>query len=417
MTFTWYDFVVLAILLYTTFRGASRGLVWQLAWIAALVLCFGFAETGSLALAPRIEQLFPQAKPPLSRWIAMLILYMGFSFLAFGVARVLRGWIEKAKFVEYDRHLGGIFGFVKGVIFALVLTFFSITLSDSLRETVLSSKSGYAAAVIMHKLAPVMPQELVKVLDPHIHQLDESYHEGEQGPFGEDDVLLGHKHETPRDNGKDNGKDDHFGLDPGGLWDQLTGGGNREDRPEPGQPADDVDLRTFLSSLPASVSRGLRDQAIEVFREAAPEKKRELLNQLRATLPEEVDDVLARFRQPTNPAEPPADQTPSAPDKTAAATTDDLLAAISRIYSDQPEVQARFRADVKERILGVPDRVAVAVLQDWQADLLQQSDPDPGTTFRTRLDERIYRQLQAARIPIERLSRSLQQRMREAARQ
>lgn len=48
---SWYDFVVLAILFYTAWQGAQRGLLTQLAWIAALVLCFKFADK----LAPAID--------------------------------------------------------------------------------------------------------------------------------------------------------------------------------------------------------------------------------------------------------------------------------------------------------------------------------------------------------------------------
>ena len=69
----------------------------------------------SLALAPLIT-----VKPPLNRWIAMFILYIGFSLISFGVARQLRDWIEKAQFVEYDRHLGALLGLVKGIVICLL---------------------------------------------------------------------------------------------------------------------------------------------------------------------------------------------------------------------------------------------------------------------------------------------------------
>ena len=37
---------------------------------------------------------------------SVLALYVVFAFVSFGIARWLRAWIEKLKFVELDRHLG-----------------------------------------------------------------------------------------------------------------------------------------------------------------------------------------------------------------------------------------------------------------------------------------------------------------------
>jgi membrane protein required for colicin V production len=168
MSLTWYDFAMAGMLLFAVVRGAVKGFVWQLAAIVAIVLCFYFAGSLSLLLAPMI----PNVEPPANRWVAMFLLYLGFSFVSFGAARVLRGWIEKAKFVEYDRHLGAVFGLVKGVAFCLVVTFFVVTLSDDLRETVVQSQSSYGAAIIMDRLHSVMPENMHEVLEPYIHQFD-----------------------------------------------------------------------------------------------------------------------------------------------------------------------------------------------------------------------------------------------------
>src|SRR4051812_26726740 len=97
----WFDVLILGTLLVTTIRGAMKGVVWQLAAIASLVLCFVFAQSGSLAIAPMIP-----LKAPANRWTAMFIIYLISSLVAFGAARFLRDGIEKAKFTEYDKHLG-----------------------------------------------------------------------------------------------------------------------------------------------------------------------------------------------------------------------------------------------------------------------------------------------------------------------
>lgn len=162
-----YDLVILAILGFTAVRGAIRGFVWQLATIAALVLCFVFAQQFSHVLRPYVP-----VDPPLDRWIAMFVLYILFSLLAFLLARSVREWLERARLVEYDRHLGMLFGLIKGVAISLVVTFFLVTLSQQLRPLIFHSYSGRIAAVVMDRLHPILPDELHEVLEPYIHQLD-----------------------------------------------------------------------------------------------------------------------------------------------------------------------------------------------------------------------------------------------------
>jgi len=163
----WYDVVVLAILAFTTIRGAVKGVIWQFAAIAGLVLCVVFSSSISAIAGPYVK-----LEPPLNHWVVMFASYVLFSFLAFGVARLLNDWIEKQKFGEYNKHLGAILGFVKGVVICLVLTFFIVTVSADAREMLKHSRSGKAAAIIMDRLHPLMPEKLHDALGKYIHQLD-----------------------------------------------------------------------------------------------------------------------------------------------------------------------------------------------------------------------------------------------------
>ena len=165
----WFDLAILGVLAFCTYRGATKGIVWQLAWIAALILCFAVSESASV----RIAGLIP-VDAPLNRWIAMFAIYLASVFVTFWIARKIGDWIEKHRFVEFDRHLGAVFGFLKGVLFSLILVFFIVTLSAEARDVVLRSKSGYAAAVVMGRLHAVMPEDLHEVLEPYIHGLDDA---------------------------------------------------------------------------------------------------------------------------------------------------------------------------------------------------------------------------------------------------
>jgi len=163
----WYDLLTLGILMYAMFRGAMKGIVWQLATIAALLMCFFFSGSLSHVVAP-----FIRVEEPLNKWIAMLVLYLGFSFVSFGVARVMHDAIENMRIEALDRHLGAVLGLVKGAMFSLFLTFFLVTLSHSARESIIASESGYIAAVAIDRLDPVIPGDLHALLEPYLRRMD-----------------------------------------------------------------------------------------------------------------------------------------------------------------------------------------------------------------------------------------------------
>jgi uncharacterized membrane protein required for colicin V production len=221
----WYDLLTLVILMYAMFRGAMKGVVWQLATIAALLLCFFFSGSLSAALAP-----FIRVEPPLNQWIAMLILYIGFSFVSFGVARVAHEMIESMRIEALDRHLGAILGLVKGGMFSLFLTFFLVTLSHAARESIINSESGYVAAVVIDRLDPVIPGDLHALLEPYIRRLDapeiEREHHEERLARQDGNDYRG---SLDRRGGPDDGGDDRRDrLDRGGERDRF--GGDRVDR-------------------------------------------------------------------------------------------------------------------------------------------------------------------------------------------
>lgn len=340
----WYDGIVLAIVVIATVRGAMKGFVWQLASIAALVACFAFAETASVAVAPYIS-----VAPPLNRWIAMLGLYVLCVLVTFLIARSLREWIEKAKFVEFDRHLGLLFGFLKGVTFCLMMTFFAVTLSETARAHVFESRSGYVAAIIMDRLHPVMPAELHDVLEPFIHRLDRS------------DMDLQHSdhHASHRGDGDHHSPSEaeHEHVNHQANTGQ-DGGSNSDGRTLPSAYYLRDDVRHFPKS-PESRSDN-RDPVI------APKG---VVNLLR-----EISGIFTTF---------PAGRTGIVEDiqKATAGIPDQVVLAVLRDW----------RSDLQD--LG--------------------PDPDPDTDGDTQLDVRIRRQLQAAGIPLTSLSRAVQDRLSE----
>ena len=94
-----------------------RGVVWQLAGIVGLGLCVTFASTFASIVGPHVD-----IQEPLNHWVVLFGSYLFFSFLSFGVARMIEGVLKQTEMKEFDRHLGAMFGFIKGVAFCVVLT-------------------------------------------------------------------------------------------------------------------------------------------------------------------------------------------------------------------------------------------------------------------------------------------------------
>jgi membrane protein required for colicin V production len=368
----WFDVFVLAILLFTTVRGAQKGAVWQLAGIAGVVLCLVFAESISAAAGPYVH-----LDPPLNQWVVLFGSYLGFSFLAYSLAKMLNDSIEKAKFGEYNRHLGAVLGFVKGVAICLVITFFVVTVSDDARAALKDSRSGHAAAIIMDRLHPVMPEQLHDALDEYIHQLDS------------DDLDL--RYADHDHTGHDHSEHDHEGQ--GGT-------------PDGSLPPE---LEELVSRLPPDMQAEFRSTLLRSLNQTDSQDRGRLQNQLLEALQNlrTTDDVTSLW----NTLQQPPDQLigrlgdwlttsnsggtqPAGP--TAEQQRQQLLSDIASVFSSFPQAQALIRQDIEQDLEQLPEQVALNVLEDWRADLWGTPDPDPATEMSTPLSERIVRQVARA---------------------
>ncbi|QDV16969.1 Colicin V production protein [Gimesia panareensis] len=397
----WFDLLIVAILIYAVWKGASKGVVWQLAAIAALVLCFAFAESLSLHLAPMIN-----VKPPLNRWIAMLAIYIGFSFISFTLARSLKSAIDSLKFNEFDRHLGAVLGLLKGVVFSLFLIFFLITISETARAAVLKSHSGYAAAVMLNEMAPVMPAELHELLDECLVKLN---YPGVPMHHDDDDVFH-NDHQHADDNPFPPGSNDlpsPFFEKPGGSGSDVR------------TTNQDSLLKDILKRIPSYLRGELEDKIIEAYNSTAPEDREQFANQLKSQIPGVLRRVTSEWQDGQPQAVVPTNNSTFGANGTQqlASERTQLLKKIAAVYSDYPEAQNSLIEEFELNLSGLPDQVVMAVLRDWKTDLLLDGgDPDPQTDVTTPLDARVLRQLQLQRVPLNSLGAALQQRMQSVQR-
>ena len=164
-----YDIFMLIVLGAATIFGAWKGMAWQVASIASLIVSYFVALQGSGHLAPYLG-----TEEPWNRFLAMFIIYLACSAAIWLAFQFVSKFIERVKLQEFDRQIGAIIGFAKGGIICLAITFFTVTLSTSARDSIMHTRSGYVAAVAMDRAHVIMPDELHAMLEPYIHQLDDA---------------------------------------------------------------------------------------------------------------------------------------------------------------------------------------------------------------------------------------------------
>ena len=173
-----YDILMLVILVGAVVWGAWKGLAWQLASIASMVLSYFVAFTFRQPLSQLIN-----ASPPWNIFVSMLILFLGTSLVVWIGFNLISELIEKVKLKEFDRQVGALFGLAKGVLLCVLITLFAVTLlSEPQRQAICNSRSGYYIAILLDKANAVIPGEVHQVLDPYIDRLEKEVAHPHTGP-------------------------------------------------------------------------------------------------------------------------------------------------------------------------------------------------------------------------------------------
>jgi membrane protein required for colicin V production len=164
-----YDLLMLVVLVGTTLFGFWKGMAWQIASLASLVLSYVAALRFSAQLAP-----FFGEHAPLNRFAAMLAIYIATSFVIWMIFRLVSQIIDRVKLESFDRQLGAMLGLAKGVLLCVAITFFAVTLLPPAQgEAIVATKSGRYIVALLNKTHSVVPPELHEVIDPYLNGIEQ----------------------------------------------------------------------------------------------------------------------------------------------------------------------------------------------------------------------------------------------------
>ena len=165
-----YDLVMLAVLGAATIFGFWKGLAWQVASLASLVVSYFVALKFADRIAPMVSD-----DAPFNKVLAMLIIYAVTSMAIWMIFRVVAGVIDGVKLKEFDRQMGAMVGFAKGVLLCIGITFCAVTfLGEARRDQIIASRSGQYIVQVLDKADAVAPPEVKEVIGPYIARINES---------------------------------------------------------------------------------------------------------------------------------------------------------------------------------------------------------------------------------------------------
>jgi membrane protein required for colicin V production len=161
-----YDLLMLIVLVAATAWGAHKGLAWQIASLASIFASYFVA----LRFRDSVSHMIP-AESPWNRFLAMLVVYLACSLAIWIAFRFISDIIDRVKLKEFDRQIGGLLGFGKGVVLCVIITLFAVTLSgDQTRQQIIHSKSGHYISTLLSRSSAWIPPEAEQVVSPYLEQ-------------------------------------------------------------------------------------------------------------------------------------------------------------------------------------------------------------------------------------------------------
>lgn len=158
----WLDILILLIIAVSTIFGIIRGFAKNVISLAAWILAFVVA----LSLSEKFAQLLPDdiEQPGLRIAVAMSILFLATLIMGMVASFLLDGFVNATKINRLDRSLGGLFGFVRGVLLVCALVVLGTFISLDETGWWERSKLAPAGEWVVQLLAPVLPDSVANLV-------------------------------------------------------------------------------------------------------------------------------------------------------------------------------------------------------------------------------------------------------------
>lgn len=156
------DWAFLAVLVFSMFLGAWRGLVFEVLSLVSWVAAFLLAQW----LAPDVAHWLPMAgAAEVVQYAAGFVLvFIAAIFVGSLVAFLVKKLVSAVGLRPADRLLGAAFGIVRGMVVLLALTVV-VGMTPARAATEWQEAVGpHAATVVLQALKPVLPQDFGKYL-------------------------------------------------------------------------------------------------------------------------------------------------------------------------------------------------------------------------------------------------------------
>ena len=165
-----YDVVMFVIVGIMILVGAWKGLAWQIAIVASIIVSFWVAISFEKSLA----DLLTVIAAPWNSYIAMILLYLGTSLGIWFLFACSARFIEKLELKGFDRQMGAIIGVVNGILVCCVLTLFASMCGNEKLDTSLTrSKSAPYINHVLNQIRPLIPEKYSETVNPHFDHLQE----------------------------------------------------------------------------------------------------------------------------------------------------------------------------------------------------------------------------------------------------
>ena len=179
-----YDIAMLLVLGGAIFFGYWKGLAWQIASLAALIVSYIVAVNFRDQVAPLL-----QVEAPWNQIGAMLILFLGTSLVIWAIYASVAKSLKKHELKGFDRQAGAVLGAAKGALLCMVITMFSVSfLGENAHEAIDHSRLGPYVEKGIWTVSDYVPAELARFVDPHIETYKEAV--GHQEPVVNPNDLL-----------------------------------------------------------------------------------------------------------------------------------------------------------------------------------------------------------------------------------